>query len=276
MAECCFSGRGLVSLTAPLVDGGNVSLTEFDGASIIAANSYGLNASGVLKMPPGQFLGNCAEVKLETEINSLSGVPNFTNDGGSVCSASEVTDVNISLNVACFSPKNLALLFGGTISSQGAQAAGNDAFYRPTTAGDQPAGTFLHTTREIDLTKAVTVNFSYGSTTPRHVLTAFGIHLLDPVANGASFFCQIVYTAKAETPTVEMNQKPGFVSGFSFAGMNKFGNGSASLKAYRVLWEQAKNLDIISDGATLVALSGKLLSISHLGSQKRAQLWGFA
>lgn len=246
-------GRGRVHFTAPLRLDGSVNTTAY-GARW--GSNWAAPAPGVLRMPPGRFVGNARALVLQPQITKAN-VPDYTalGDGGD---SAVVEGVRGSVTLYGTGARNLvdALCAGALI----AVAGGSAVEVIPSGQANLESGSMLFTQHAIDTTAAVSVTPSWTTWTEgvHWAREAFGVLVLQGYSAPAGATVSVAYRTEGGSHEIEALGRAGVEAGLVYAGVNTVNGRAERTDAYRCVFQPAEALELINEGATEITLGFEL------------------
>lgn len=202
-------------------------------------------------------IGNASALSMDIQSEEKSLTDYTQPGGGTYNSVEKVTDVNVSITVHDYSPRNLSIaLFGDDSVLSGATV--NAEVHTGVNAGE-----FIKT--EYPFISSVTVEIQGGGTTytegTDYEVRDSGIYILEGTTIAADGNIQITYT-HATADRVEALVSSGKTFQLVFEGQNEATGKRALVDIYRLKFSPTNGLNLIGDDYGALEMSGKSLSDS--------------
>jgi hypothetical protein len=259
-----FFGRGTVHFTPPLRRDGTV-----DPTAPGAGANWGDVAipAGVVRMPPGRFIGNAKGLSLRPDL-SRANVPDYTGQGTETAETQIVNGVSASLTMFRHDSKNLA----DWLHAVAASAAGGASNTIHAVGGASiEAGTLLPTDNLVDLTGAIVVTPSWAAAWTENVMwtrEAAGIRMLQGFAGPVGGTVTIAYSAEAGAVTHEALQRSHVQVGLVYAGVNRHDNRPVRADIYCAQLAIGEALELINESTAELKLTMELRAVRLAGDTK--------
>lgn len=260
----CYFGRGRVHFGAPLTYTGEVNTTAY-GAGWGSNWSDFPAPAGVLRMPPGRFLGNAKDMVLRP-VTEPANVPQQA-DPGHAGAADIVQGVEGGLTLYGHGARNLVDALRGLLTEH----VGGARVQRVATSGAIiEADAMLFTDAPIDLTKTVTVTPTWTAWQKNVHWTAepFGIRLLQGFAGPVDSSIRIGYTADGGGSIVEALAQPVVETSLVYVGVNRHDDKPVRCDAYRVRLQLTEGMGLITDATGEIRLALQLHPVLPAGANR--------
>lgn len=259
-----YFGRGRVHFGAPLTYTGQVNATAY-GARWGANWPAFPPPAGVLRMPPGRFLGNAKDMVLRP-VTEPANVPQWA--APEHPSAGDIVQgVEGTLTLYGHGASNLVDVLRGSLT----QHVGGARTQSVATGGASvEADAMLFTDTAIDLTQPVTVAPSWATWTEgvHFIPEAFGIRLLKGFAGPVNSSIEIAYTADGGGAEVEALAQPVVETSMVYVGVNRHDSKAVRCDAYRVRLQLLEGVGMITEATGEIRLALELQPVLPAGAER--------
>lgn len=221
-----FFGRGAVHFTAPLRPDGGVNTTAYSARWGDNWDAMPPVPAGVLRMPPGRFVGNARGLVITPDVTRLA------TSAWDARSNLVVNSVSAAVSLYGHGAQNLA----DALHARRTQVAGA-AISEPfgCSRASVEAGAMFFVRHTVDLNQPVTVSPSWAAWTEgvEWEREAFGIRLRQGFSGPVGASLTIGYVPEGSAESLEAFQVPQLELGLVYVGLNRADNGPVRLDCYR-------------------------------------------
>jgi len=241
-----YFGRGKVHFTAPLRADGSVNLTAYgarwgDNWAVLP------NPPGVLRMPPGRFVGNARGLVITPETTRLNtsawdSRPNII-----------VNNVTAALSLYGHGAQNLA---DALHASRGQVASSTISEQFACSRAGVEAGSMIFVRHTVDVRQPVTVSPSWATWTEgvEFQREPFGVRMLQGWSGPVGATLAIAYVPEGSADSLEALQTPGLELGLVYTGINRADGAPVRMDCYRAQPQLDGGISPISEQAGAVNL----------------------
>lgn len=259
-----YFGRGRAHFGAPLTYTGQVNATAY-GAGWGSNWSNFPAPAGVLRMPPGRFLGNAKDMVLRPLVEAANVPQQAAPDHPGA--ADIVQGVEGSITLYGHGARNLVDALRGALTEQ---VGGARTQAVATSGASIQADSMLFTDTAIDLTQPVTVAPTWATWQEgvHWVAEPFGIRLLQGFAGPIGSSIVLAYRADGGTAQVEALAQPVVEACLVYVGVNRHDDKPVRCDAYRVRLELTEGLGLITEATGEIRLALQLHPVLPPGADR--------
>lgn len=264
-----FFSRGTVHFTAPLRADGGVNSTAYSARWGDNWDALPPTPAGVLRMPPGRFVGNARGLAITPDVTRLN------TSAWDSRSNLVVNGVTAAISLFGHGAQNLA----DALHARRTQVSGSPVS-EPfgCSRASVEAGAMFFVRHTVDLAQPVSVFPSWATWTEgvHWQREAFGIRLLQGFSGPVGASLTIGYVPEGRAESLEAFQTPGLELGLVYVGINRADNAPVRLDCYRAQPLLDGSMTPISEQAGEVTLKFNLKPVRPVSNGAPARWYRMA